>query len=134
MTAWLGAQQIPAVDPASVPERQSPRASDTTTSHKLPLEVAGYFSFRYLHDDDFAQDRFYREYSASLFVSKSIGRWRFHSEFNGTTAAEYDSEGIHLFSRPNSVSIKLDNASLNYNWHDWLQGQVGFLFVPAYWR
>jgi hypothetical protein len=32
------------------------------------------------------------------------------------------------------LSVKLDSASVNYNWRDSLQGEVGFLFVPTYWR
>jgi len=113
---------------------QAPPAPEAAASRSFPLEVAGYVNFRYVNDDAFQDHNFYREYSASLFLSKTVGRWRFHSEFNADTQPEYDSEGIHLFPRRPSLSVKLDNAFVNYNARDWLQLQAGFLFIPAYWR
>jgi hypothetical protein len=98
------------------------------------LEVAGYINLRYVNDDAFQEHNFFREYSASLFLSKTIGRWRFHSELNANTAPEYDSDGIHLFPRRNSLSVKLDDGFVNYNARDWLQVQAGFLFIPTYSR
>jgi hypothetical protein len=77
---------------------------------------------------------FYRSYSASVFLSKTVGRWRFHSEFNADTAPEYESDGIHLFPRRPSLSVKLDSGFVNYNARDWLQIQAGLLFIPTYWR
>jgi hypothetical protein len=100
----------------------------------FPIEVAGYIDFRYLNDDALQEHDFYREYSTSLFLSKTIGRWRFHSEFNATTAPQYESDGIHLFRRRPSLSIKLDSGFVNYNARDWLQFQAGLLFIPTYWR
>jgi hypothetical protein len=32
------------------------------------------------------------------------------------------------------LSVKLETASVNFNWRDSLQVQGGFLFVPTYWR
>jgi hypothetical protein len=113
---------------------QGPPAPETPASRSFPLEVAGYVNLRYVNDDAFQEHNFYREYSASLFLSKTVGRWRFHSEFNANTAPEYDSDGIHLFPRRPSLSVKLDNAFVNYNARDWLQVQAGFLFIPTYWR
>jgi len=100
----------------------------------LPVDVAGYLDFRQLASDDLSVTRPFREYAASVFLSKTIGRWLFHSEINGNTAPEWDSEGLHLFPRSTNLSVKLETASVNYNWRDWLQGQAGFLFVPTYWR
>jgi hypothetical protein len=114
--------------------QQAPPAPETTAGRSFPLEVAGYINFRYLNDDALQDHDFSREYSASLFLSKTIGRWRLHSEFNGNTAAEYDSDGIHLFPRRPSLSVKLDSGFVNYNQRDWLQVQAGFLFIPTYWR
>jgi hypothetical protein len=111
-----------------------PPAPEKTASRNLPFEVAGYVNFRYVNGDAFQDHNFFREYSASLFLSKTVGRWRFHSEFNTTTAPEYDSDGIHLFPRRPSLSIKLDNGFVNYNARDWFQIQAGFLFIPTYWR
>jgi hypothetical protein len=113
---------------------QAPPARETTARRSLPLEVAGYINFRYLNDDALQEHAFFREYSASVFLSKTIGRWRFHSEFNANTAPEYDSEGVHLFSRRPSLSVKLDSGFVNYDQRDWLQVQAGFLFIPTYWR
>jgi hypothetical protein len=96
--------------------------------------VAGYIGFRYLNDDALQEHDFFREYAASLFLSRTIGRWRFHSEFNANTAPEYESEGIRLFPRRPSLSVKLDSGFVNYNQRDWLQVQAGFLFIPTYWR
>lgn len=114
--------------------QQEPPAPQMTASHSLPFELAGYVNFRYLNDDALQEHKFFREYSASLFLSKTIGRWRFHSEFNANTSPEYDSDGIHLFPRRPSLSVKLDSAFVNYNQRDWLQVQAGFLFIPTYWR
>jgi hypothetical protein len=116
------------------PVQTQPPAPETTASRGFPLEVAGYVNFRYVNDDAFQDHNLFREYSASLFLSKTVGRWRFHSEFNANTQPEYDSEGIHLFPRRPSLSVKLDNAFVNYNARDWFQLQAGFLFIPAYWR
>lgn len=100
----------------------------------FPLEVAGYVDFLYLNDAALQEHDFFRQYSASLFLSKTIGRWRFHSEFNADTAPEYESDGIHLFPAKPSLSVKLDSAFVNYNARDWLQVQAGLLFIPTYWR
>jgi len=113
---------------------QPPPAPEQPAGRTFPLEVAGYINFRYVNDDAFQNHDFFREYSASLFLSKTVGRWRFHSELNATTAPEYDSDGIHLFPRRPSLSVKLDNGFVNYDARDWLQVQAGFLFIPTYWR
>jgi hypothetical protein len=111
---------------------QEPAHSDTVASS--PLDVAGYLAARIITSDDLIDRSAFREYSGSLFVSKTIGRWLFHSEVNATTAPEWDSEGIHLFPRASHLSVKVETASVNFNWHDGLQLQAGFLFVPTYWR
>src|ERR1700722_1334838 len=104
------------------------------TASRFPLDLAGYVNFRYLNDDALQEHNFYREYSGSLFLSKTLGRWRFHSEFNADTAPEYESEGIHLFHRHPSLSVKLDSGFVNFNARDWLQLQAGLVFIPTYWR
>jgi hypothetical protein len=113
---------------------QQPPATEPAASPSFPLDVAGYINFRYVNDDALQERDFYRDYSASLFLSKTVGRWRFHAEFNADTAAEYDDEGIHLLHRRPSLSVTLDNAFVNYNARDWLQLQAGLLFIPTYWR
>jgi hypothetical protein len=107
-----------------------------TVAHvsSFPLDVAGYFAARNVADDDLTERTFNREYSGSVFVSKTVGRWLFHAEVNGTSDPEWDSEGIHIFPATNNLSVKLETASANFNWRDWLQVQGGFLFVPTYWR
>jgi hypothetical protein len=121
MTGWLRAQD-------TTPD------SSVAAPAKFPLDVAGYLSFRALNDDDLSEHNFYREYAASVFVSKKIGRWLFHSEFNANSASEFDTEGIHLAPRNGNLDVTLETASVNYNWRDWLQVEAGFLFVPTYWR
>jgi hypothetical protein len=116
------------------PAQQEPLPPERPASHHFPFEVAGYVSFRRLNDDALNKRHFYRDYSASLFVSKTLGRWRFHSEFNAEISPEYDSDGIHLIARRPSLSVKLDSAFVNYNARDWLQIQGGLLFIPTYWR
>jgi hypothetical protein len=130
MTAW--AQEAPPA--GNDPARQGQKAPDAAKGREFPLDVAGYLSFRSLNDDSLDEHRFYREYSGSIFLSKTIGRWSFHSEFNASNAPEYDAEGLHLFPRRPSLSVKLDSGFVNYNWRDWLQGEAGFLFIPTYWR
>jgi hypothetical protein len=133
MTSW--AQADPAV-PGDEPLQQKSQVSGPVaeTKFKLPVDVAGYFGVRYTNADDLSLHSSYLEYSASLFLSKTIGRWRFHSELNVTSSPEFASEGILLAPRQGDFSVKLDTMSLNYNLRDWLQVQAGFVFVPTYWR
>ena len=126
------AQEPQSTGNAQVPE--DPPSQESTAVRSFPLEVAGYIDFRYLNDAALQEHNFFRQYSASLFLSKTIGRWRVHAELNGDTASEYDSEGIHLFPARPSLSVKLDSAFVNYNAWDWLQIQAGLLFIPTYWR
>jgi hypothetical protein len=116
------------------PGPQVPPTPETPAIRSFPLDLAGYVNFQYVNDDAFQEHDFFRSYSASLFLSKTLGRWRLHSEFNADTSPEYDSEGIHLFPRRPSLSVKLDSAFVNYNARDWLQVQAGLLFIPTYWR
>jgi hypothetical protein len=116
------------------PAPQEPAPQESSVRRSFPFEVAGYVNFRYLNDDSFQEHDFSREYSASLFLSKTFGRWRFHSEINANTLPEYDSDGIHLLHRRPSLSVKLDSGFVNYNARDWLQVQAGLLFIPTYWR
>src|SRR3984957_3130878 len=131
--ATVGLAQPPASS-ESVQPQEVPAVQEISPTRNFPLDVAGYVDFRYLNDDAFQQHNFFRQYSASLFLSKTIGRWRFHSEFNADTAPELDSDGIHLIRPRPSLSVKLDSAFLNYNIRDWLQVQTGLLFIPTYWR
>jgi len=131
VTGWA---QESAPVPADGQVPQDPSPPEPGAGHSFPVDVAGYVSFRYLNNDAFNEHRFYRDYASSLFLSKTLGRWRFHAEFNADTAAEYDAEGISLFPRRPSLSINLDSAFVNYNWRDSLQFQGGLLFIPTYWR
>jgi hypothetical protein len=123
------AQTISGPDTAA----QEPEQPAATVA-PFPLDIAGYLAARNLASDDLADRSSFREYSGSIFLSKTIGRWLFHSEINANTAPEWDSEGIHLFPRTSLLSVKLETASANFNWRDSLQLQAGFLFVPTYWR
>jgi hypothetical protein len=133
-TLWMTAraQEVPPI--IDLKHQEQPAPDPAITTRKFPLEVAGFLYFRGLNDDDLDHPLFTREYSGSVFLSRSIRRWLFHSEFNASNAPEYDSEGIHLFPHRLNLSVKLDSASVNYNWRDWLQPQAGFLFMPTYWR
>jgi hypothetical protein len=122
VSGWLKAQD------AAAPQIADPPPA------RFPLDVAGYLSFRYLNADDLDDHRLYREYGGSLFVSKRLGRWQFHSEFNANSASEFDTEGIHLAPRSPNLNLTLETLSANYNWRDWLQVQAGFLFIPTYFR
>jgi len=103
-------------------------------SNSFPIEIAGYLSFRSLRDDDLQQDRVYREYSGSLFLSKTLNRWRFHAEFNANSAPGYDGNGIFLLPQRPSLGVKLDSAFVNYTFSDSLQVEAGYVFIPTYWR
>jgi hypothetical protein len=133
MTTATRAQSISAPEPEQpAPQELAPSTADKVAP--LPLDVAGYLAARNLGSDDLVDRSSFREYSGSIFLSKTIGRWLFHSEINANTAPEWDSEGVHLFPRTSQLSVKLETASVNLNWRDWLQLQAGFLFVPTYWR
>jgi hypothetical protein len=133
MTNGTRAQSISAPEPVQQAS-QEPVYPTADNVAPPPLDVAGYLASRSLTSDDLVDRTRFREYSASVFLSKTIGRWLFHSEINANTAPEWDSEGIHLFPRMSNLSVKLETASVNFNWRDWLQVQAGFLFVPTYWR
>jgi hypothetical protein len=132
-TGWLRAQEISPVDSVVASE---PKEADIAypPPRKFPLDVAGYLSFRTLNDDAFYKHEYYREYAGSLFLSKKAGRWLFHSEFNANSALEFDTDGIHIVPRISHLSVKLQNAFVNYNWQDWLQVEAGYLLAPTYWR
>src|ERR1700730_440940 len=130
MGAGMRAQSISAPEPAA----QEPEHPAAATVVPFPLDIAGYLAIRNIGSDDLVDHVSFREYSGSMFLSKTIGRWLFHSEINAHTAPEWDSEDIHPFPRASNLSVKLETASVNYNWRDWLQVQAGFLFVPTYWR
>jgi hypothetical protein len=132
MAAGARAQDASAPEPARQATQEPAPTSDTVAPS--PMDVAGYLAARIITSDDLVNRDVFREYSGSMFVSKTIRRWRFHSEVNATTAPEWDSEGIHLFPRASHLSVKLETASVNFNWRDGLQLQAGFLFVPTYWR
>src|ERR1700730_1904873 len=135
LTAATRAQSVSAPDlgpPGPGPQEAGPSAADKVAPP--PLDVAGYLAVRNLESDNLADRSSFREYSGSIFLSKTIGRWLFHSEINANTAPEWDSEGIHLFPATSHLSVKLETASVNFNWRDSLQLQAGFLFVPTYWR
>jgi hypothetical protein len=132
MAAGTRAQSISAPETPQAPQEPTHPTADHIDSS--PLDVAGYLAVRNLTGDDLADRNVFREYSGSTFLSKTIGRWLFHSEINANTAPEWDSEGIHLLPRMSNLSVKLETASVNFNWRDWLQVQAGFLFVPTYWR
>jgi len=100
--------------------------------YKFPVDLAGYVGFRYVTAA--GQTDGHSEYSSSIFLSKTLGRFRFHSEFNITNASRYDSEGINLFHPRPDLKAKLDSATLTYNFRDWLQIAAGVEFVPTYWR
>jgi hypothetical protein len=132
LSVSVHAQSAQPPDAAAGPPQEAPPTAPRAT--RLPVDVAGYVDFRSLTTDEETQASYFREYAASIFLSKTIDRWLFHSEINANTAPEWDSEGIHLFPRSSNLSVKLETASVNYNWRDWLQGQAGFIFVPTYWR
>jgi hypothetical protein len=100
--------------------------------YKFPVDLAGYVGFRYLTSP--GQIDAHSEYSGSIFVSKTLKRFRFHSEFNISNASQYDGEGIDLYHPRPDLKVKLDSATLTYNFRDWLQLAAGFEFVPTYWR
>jgi hypothetical protein len=131
MASGTRAQSTAVPEPASQ-EPEHPASTPAVTP--FPLDIAGYLSVRNIGSDDLTERTSFREYSGSLFVSKTIGRWLFHSEINANTAPEWDSEGIHIVPRTTNLSIKIETASVNYNWRDGMQVQAGFLFVPTYWR
>jgi hypothetical protein len=133
LTGATLAQSVSAPDLAT-PAPQEPAPSTADKAAPPLLDVAGYLAARNLESDDLANRDSFREYSGSIFLSKTLGRWLFHSEINANTAAEWDGEGIHLFPPTSHLSVKLETASVNFNWRDSLQLQAGFLFVPTYWR
>lgn len=126
----LGAQQT-----------QNSEAAENVTGDSSPrlqlsriLDISGYLSFRSLTDDDGYDQRHYREYAGSVFLSKSAGPWKVHSEFNLNNAPASDSDGVRLLRHSEHAVIDLDTAWVSYSARDWLQIQSGFVFVPTWWR
>ncbi len=98
----------------------------------LPFDVSGYLSFRQIKGEDPGSRDAFREYSFSLFLDKTVGKWNFHSEFNTEKSPHFDNDGI-LFG-PDSIKAHLHTAWVNFQQSDELQLRAGFLFVPTYWR
>jgi hypothetical protein len=120
--------------PVDQEEQPQPAAPEKTARRSFPFEVSGEINFRYLNDDALGEHRFFREYSGSLFLSKTIGRWRFHTELNANTSPEFVEDGIFLLPRRPSLVVDMDSGFVSYNQRDWLQVQAGFFYVPTYWR
>jgi hypothetical protein len=125
--AW--AQDSPA---SGAPPAENTQNSEGAAVHRPLIDFAGYASFRRVAPPGGSDAA--NEFSASIFATRAFGRFRLHSEFNLSNAAEYDSEGIDLVARHRDVSVKLDSATLTYSFRDWLQFETGFEFVPTYWR
>src|SRR3954467_9194428 len=70
----------------------------------------------------------------SLFLSKTAGHLKIHSELKVNNAPQQDSDGLHVLDRSGRIGIHLDTAWANYSVRDWLQAQGGFVFVPTYRR
>jgi hypothetical protein len=130
--ANVRAQDLPTPSPPTpVAEDPAPTGGDKS-AHEFPVDVAGYVGFRNLISP--GQMDSHSEYSSSIFVSKTLKRFRFHSEFNVANAGQYDGEGINLFHSSTDWKAKLDSATVTYTFRDWLQVGAGFEFVPTYWR
>src|ERR1035437_2866555 len=128
ISAWGQVNSLPPMSDAA----GAAQTDTNDTGHLFPLDLAGYGSFQYLAAP--GQFDAHSEFSGSIFVSKSLKRFRCHSEFNITNAGQYDSEGIHLVRLGPDWKLKLDSATLTYTVRDWLQVAAGFEFVPTYWR
>jgi len=73
MTA--SAQEVP---PTTEPKHQEHSAPDTPVKTRgFPLEVAAFLFFRGLNNEDLDHSHFSREYSGSVFLSRSIHPWLF---------------------------------------------------------
>ena len=123
---------MPPASPPSPATQDSAQTGGDKGGNKFPVDLAGYVGFRYVISP--GQTDAHSEYSSSIFLSKTLGRFRFHSEFNISNASQYDGEGISIFHPRPDLKAKLDSATLTYNFSDWLQVAVGFEFVPTYWR
>jgi len=105
-----------------------PSESESST----PLDLNGYYSFRYLNDTRAANPGTFQAHVLSLFFGKKLGRWRFFSEAELEYAPAFDSSGVTFSTHRGEVL--LETAWLDYNHRDWLNARGGLLLVPTYWR
>ncbi|MSV28300.1 MAG: hypothetical protein EXQ52_06090 [Bryobacterales bacterium] len=106
--------------------------TDTQKQSRLPFDISGYLSLRQQQDEEPGSRSSFREYAASVFFSKSIRKWGFHSELNVEKAPHFDEDGL-LFG-PKKLKSHLHTGWVNYAFRDSFQARAGFLFVPTYWR
>jgi hypothetical protein len=130
LLAFCAGAQEPSSPPA--PSAQDTQSVAGGSLAQPPVDFAGYASFRRVAPQGGSNAA--NEFSASIFATGTLGRFRLHSEWNLSNATEYDSEGINLVHPRRDLSVKLDSATLTYNVRDWLQFAAGFEFVPTYWR
>ena len=97
-----------------------------------PMDLSGYYSFRYLNDTRPASPGSFQSHVASLFFGKQMGKWRFHSEAEFEYAPVFEGNGASVTSARGEVL--LETAWLNYSHQDWLNARAGLLLVPTYWR
>lgn len=97
-----------------------------------PMDLSGYYSFRYFNDTRPAQPGAFQAHVASLFFGKKMGRWRFFSEVEFEYAPAFEGNGLSL--SPQRGEVVLETVWLNYGRHDWLNARAGLLLVPTYWR
>lgn len=114
------------------PSSSSPDPQDTQKKATLPFDISGYFSFRQLKGEEVGNRDAFREYAFSLFLDKTLSKWRFHAELNSEKSPHFDNDGI-LFG-PDSIKAHLHTGWVNYQASDTLQLRAGFLFIPTYWR
>jgi hypothetical protein len=124
LLAWLSAAANAQTAPATGPDPQKKSG--------LPLDISGYLSFRQLQDEEPGSRDTFREYAASVFFSKTVRKWRFHSELNVEKAPHFDEDGLKF--GPEKLEAHLHTGWVNYAFQDSLQARAGFLFVPTYWR
>ena len=109
---------------------ESGLADEAETS--LPLDLSGYFSGRYFDDSRSDSHSRFQAHVVSLFLGKTLGRWKFFSEVEFEYAPKFDADGEGFSTSRGEVL--LETAWLDYEHRDWLNTRAGYMLVPTYWR
>jgi len=102
------------------------------SAKQTPFDVSGYVGTRRITDDDIEHEMRVQEYTAALFLSKSVGRWNFLSEIQVHNLKQGSIDGLPL--GPRRAGAQVQTAWGNYRFRDSFQLRAGHQLVPTYWR
>jgi hypothetical protein len=126
-------QRVEAAPATPPPERATePQSAEADVPTERPVDLSGYIASRYVKDPRSRELGSYQSHTVSVFVGKSLGRWRVHTELEFDHLPEMNLRGMPI-ARPTG-EVELEVGWLNYEYRNWLNARAGLIAIPTYWR